>query len=118
MVLRITLILLLIAIAYLSLTPSTSISVGNDKAGHFIAYGTLMINIGLITLPKIMRFRSGIIFAVGYGMLMEIGQYFVPGRTFSMYDMLANVLGVAIGIIVSILFGKRLQKWLKKSKLI
>jgi VanZ family protein len=118
MVLRITLILLLIAIAYLSLTPSTSISVGNDKVGHFIAYGTLMVNVGLVTLPKIIRFRRGIIFAVCYGMFMEIGQYFVPGRTFSMYDMLANVLGVGIGIIISILFGKGIQKWLKKSKLI
>ncbi|MDC0100279.1 MAG: VanZ family protein [Crocinitomicaceae bacterium] len=118
MILRIGLVLLLSAIAYLSLTPSTSVSVGNDKVGHFIAYGTLMINIGLVTLPKMKHFRSGIIFAICYGMLMETGQYFVPGRTFSMYDMLANVSGVGLGIILSFLFGKSIQKRLKKWKLI
>lgn len=118
MILRIGLILLLAAIAYLSLTPSTSISVGNDKVGHFIAYGTLMITVGLVTLPKRKHFRNGIVFAICYGMLMEIGQYFVPGRTFSMYDMVANVAGVGLGIFISFLFGNGIQRLLKKWKLI
>ena len=118
MILKIGLVFLLCAIAYLSLTPTTSISVGNDKVGHFIAYGTLMINIGLVTLPKMNHFRNGIFFAICYGMLMEIGQYFVPGRTFSMYDMVANISGVGLGIIISILLGKSIRKRLKKWKLI
>lgn len=118
MILRIGLVLLLLAIAYLSLTPTTTISVGNDKIGHFIAYGVLMINIGLVTLPKMKSFRIGIIFAICYGMLMEIGQYFVPGRTFSFYDMIANVSGVTLGILISILFAKRIQKMLKSAKII
>ena len=118
MILRVALILLLIAIAYLSLTPTTSISVGNDKVGHFIAYGVLMINVGLVTLPKMKAFRNGIIFAICYGMAMEIGQLYVPGRTFSMYDMLANVSGVGLGIMVSLLLGKQILKILKRTKLI
>jgi len=118
MILRIGLVLLLLAIAYLSLSPTTTISVGNDKVGHFIAYGVLMINVGLVTLPNMKSFRNGIIFAVCYGMMMEIGQLYVPGRSFSMFDMLANVSGVGIGIIISILFGKRILKTLKRTKLI
>jgi VanZ family protein len=118
MILRISLVLVLLAIGYLSITPTTSISVGNDKVGHFIAYAVLMINIGLVTLPKMKSFRVGIVFAVCYGMLMEIGQYFVPGRTFSMYDMLANVSGVLIGIGISILFGKAILRMLKSAKII
>ncbi|NRA11662.1 MAG: VanZ family protein [Crocinitomicaceae bacterium] len=118
MSLRIALVLLLLAIAYLSLTPTTSVSVGSDKLGHLIAYGALMINVGLVTLPKMKHFRNGIIFAISYGMLMEIGQYFVPGRTFSMYDMVANISGVGVGIIISLLLGKAIQRLLKKWKLI
>lgn len=118
MVLRIGLVLLLAAIAYLSLTPSTSISVGNDKVGHFIAYCVLMINMGLVTLPKMKSFRFGILFSICYGMLMEIGQLYVPGRTFSMYDMLANVSGVLIGVVISFLFANTLKKLLKRLKIV
>ncbi len=118
MILRIGLVLLLGAIAYLSITPTTSISVGSDKAGHFIAYGVLMINVGLITLPKMKSFRNGILFAVFYGVLMEVCQYFVPGRTFSFYDMLANAAGVGVGTIIPLLLGKQILKILKRAKLI
>lgn len=118
MILRISLVLLLAAIAYLSLSPTTEISVGNDKVGHFIAYTVLMINVALVTLPKMKAFRSGIIFTICYGMLMEIGQLFAVGRTFSMYDMLANVIGVGIGVVFSMLFGKWVLKILKRMKLI
>ena len=118
MILRIGLVLLLAAIAYLSVTPTTSISVGSDKAGHFIAYSVLMINVGLITLPKMKSFRNGIVFSISYGVLMEICQYFVPGRTFSFYDMVANAAGVGLGTIISFLLGKQILKILKRAKLI
>ena len=118
MILRVSLVLVLAAIAYLSLTPTTSISVGNDKVGHFIAYSALMTNMGLVTLTKMKSFRIGIVFSICYGMLMEIGQHFVPGRTFSMLDMVANVSGVLIGVTISLLFGKQILKLLKSAKII
>jgi VanZ family protein len=34
------------------------------------------------------------------GVLLEIGQYFIPGRTFSLMDIAANSLGVILGIIL------------------
>ena len=36
-----------------------------------------------------------------FGMAMEVGQYFIPTRSFEILDMLANCLGVAIGIAIS-----------------
>lgn len=118
MMLRISLTLLIIAITYLSLTPTTSISVGNDKIGHFLAYSILMINIGLITLNHRKAFITGAIFAVFYGGLMEGGQYFVPGREVSGLDMIANVSGVCIGVVISLTLGKWMLKMLKSARII
>ncbi len=107
--LRITLLMILIGIAYLSLTPSTSVSVGNDKLGHFIAYGTLMFNLGLLTIDKRTHFLFAALFALFYGAVMEYGQSFVPGRTVSFYDMVANASGVFIGGVFTLLIGKRIR---------
>ena len=51
------------------------------------------------------------ILSVAYGMLMEIGQYFVPGRFMSIYDIFANTLGVIIGFILILVLRKTLKKW-------
>ncbi|MBL4862341.1 MAG: VanZ family protein [Crocinitomicaceae bacterium] len=118
MILRLALVLILIGIAYLSLTPLETISVGNDKLGHFIAYTVLMTTIGLLTLPKMKSFRKGIIAALFYGALMEVGQYFVPGRFTSGYDMVANATGVLIGILITVLFHKSIKRLLKTARII
>lgn len=34
------------------------------------------------------------------GVLLEIGQYYIPGRTFSLLDITANSLGVILGIFL------------------
>lgn len=114
MILRITLVIIILGIAYLSLTPSETITVGNDKLGHFIAYGILMLNAGLLTYHKKILFAFGIILSLMYGALMEIGQYFVPGRFLSGYDMLANAGGVAAGAIITALFYKSMRRILSK----
>lgn len=41
---------------------------------------------------------------IAYSSLMEIGQYFLPGRSMSALDLLANALGVLPGLA--------LVKWL------
>ena len=118
MILRLALIAMLIGIGYLSLTPIDIVSIGNDKVGHFIAYAVLMINIGLLTLPKLKLFRRGIIGALFYGALMEVIQYFIPGRFMSGYDMIANCTGVFIGVLVIILFHRSIRRILKTARLI
>jgi len=108
-VLRFSLILIFIGIAYLSLTPSTSVSVGNDKLGHFIAYGALMFNLGLLAFDQTRKFLLSMLLALCYGALMEWGQSFVPGRSVSLYDMFANAGGVAIGSLLAYFFGARIR---------
>ena len=118
MSLKIILILVVVSIAYLSLTPSDTISIGNDKIGHFIAYAVLTTIIGLIWYPKLKSFGVGVVLAILYGALIEIGQYFIPGRSMSGYDILANSGGVLLGVIITIVFSKSILKLLKAAKII
>ncbi|MDX2360619.1 MAG: VanZ family protein [Crocinitomicaceae bacterium] len=118
MLLRVSLILIIIGIAYLSLTPTDTITIGNDKISHFIAYGALMTNIGMITYEKRYRFLWGIILALLYGALIEVGQHFVPGRFMSGMDMLANAGGVILGALITIFAYKPVRKLLSKTRII
>ena len=116
--LRVTLFIIILAIAYLSLTPKYTITIGNDKISHFIAYGTLTINAGLLTIKNPKSFRSAIALCIVYGGLIEVGQYYVPGRFMSFYDIVANTAGVAIGTVVVLLFHKPILRILKRTKII
>ena len=118
MILRVTLVAIILGIAYLSLTPSDSITIGNDKISHFIAYGILMTNVGLITFHKRRSFTSGIVLSLGYGALIECVQHFVPGRFMSGYDMLANAGGVGFGVLTTVLFYRPLTGLLKKIRIL
>ena len=118
MILRISLILVILTIAWLSLTPTETITIGNDKISHFIAYGILMIHVGLLTFPKTKSFLLGIVLALSYGALIEVGQHFVPGRYMSGYDMLANAGGVFFGCVFTFLFHKPISKLLKATGII
>ena len=101
--LKFILIIVIISIAYLSLTPTVTVTIGNDKISHFIAYGTLMTVIGLLSFQTRKRFFLGIISALLYGALIEIAQHYVPGRFMSVYDLIANGTGVFIGIVITIM---------------
>lgn len=110
--LKLTLILLVIAIIYLSLTPKYTLTIGNDKISHFIAYSVLMFNIGLLTFNAKKKFITGALIAICFGIMIEVIQHFVPGRFMSVYDILANTAGVFIGITLTILGFKPTHKLL------
>jgi len=86
------------AIVWLSLTPSPpriDIELG-DKLGHFLTYASLMWWFCLLYASSASR--------IGYALLwiaMGIGLEFAQGqlgyRTYEIYDMYANTLGVLIG---------------------
>lgn len=73
-----------------------------DKLYHFIAYG-------IFTLFAFRIFRTKTFFyiicigIVAYSGLMEIGQSLVPDRSMSLYDLIANSIGV---ILISIIATK------------
>jgi VanZ family protein len=103
-VLLLLLFLELVGIVYLSLkSPSGGVHVQlNDKVGHFIGYGILSLNTFLVFGFR-SRWRTTfiVLFLIGWGVLMEWLQGFVPGREVSGLDIVANSIGVAIGTTVS-----------------
>ena len=49
-----------------------------------------------------MLFRSGlskVLILMAFGLLIEVIQYFLPYRTFSLYDLGADAIGVLVYII-------------------
>lgn len=108
---KISLIVLFIVIAYLSLKrPDGAVNIQvNDKIGHLLAYFTLSCNLGLL-FSRNRIWAAGII-AFLYSCLLEYLQGFVPGRSVDGYDLIANGSGVFIGMIFIYLFGN----WIKNS---
>jgi VanZ family protein len=72
----------------------------SDKVLHFIAFGILAI----LTARGLRNFKNRIVkvnyisitllICIAYGILDEFHQYFVPGRYFSWWDWVADILGV------------------------
>lgn len=118
MLLRITCIFLLILIAYLSVTPTESVTIGNDKVGHFLAYVMLTFNATLMVYPSRKKMISWTLMAVAYGAIIEVIQHFLPGRTMSIYDFYADLGGAFVGLILTFFFGEWVIKILKSTKLI
>lgn len=87
-----------------------------DKLVHFFFFSVLMTltSYGLYKLMAFKNFISpGTWIALAYslilGILIEIFQQYVPGRSFSYADMLANSIGVGIGYLIFVLIKKRKQ---------
>ena len=118
MLLRVSLFLIVVGILYLSLTPTETLTIGNDKISHFIAYGCLMLNIGVMVFPVKRKIIIGVILAILLGIIVELLQHFVPGRFMSIGDVYANSLGVLFGVILTLLFGKPIQRLLRFAKII
>jgi VanZ family protein len=117
--LLISVIIVLIAITVLSLLPPRS---GmelptNDKVGHFLAYGTLSMNICLLFNRWKNELLLSLLGIVLYGVLIEFLQGFVRRET-SFYDFLANTSGVAIGATIIALFRRPLTVFLAKINVI
>jgi VanZ family protein len=97
------------AIVWLSLTPAPpdlDIEHG-DKLGHFAAYGLLMFWFSQLYLQR----KTRIAYAMGF-VAMGIGLEFMQGqfgyRTYEVFDMCANTLGVLLGWAAALIIRKPL----------
>jgi len=75
-----------------------------DKANHFIAFMTLYVLLSLAyrNLSVVIK----IVLLLAFGMQIEIVQSFIPGRDFSGFDVVADSVGITIGIVVYYLYEK------------
>ncbi len=111
--LRISWLVVVIGIVYLSLKPAhqQNLVEVNDKVGHFIAYFVLFI-LSQLTFPN-WRWKKTALFSFLLSCVLEALQSFVPGREVSVYDVLANAGGVLIGVLFYFLFHKQILKLLQ-----
>lgn len=98
----------LFALAPLSLLPGTApptglwnVELSLDKVFHVIAYG------GLAGIPMLALKRPGwcaaaIAVAFLASVAYEIGQAYVPGRSFGLDDLAANLGGVVLGVVLGL----------------
>ncbi len=90
------------------LTPVTIVSAGRwDKLYHMASFAVLT---GLaIVAWRYMSEKNIAILLISYAALTEILQHFIPGRSFSIGDWLADSLGVVLATLVTVYLLKRLR---------
>ena len=98
-------LVLILSVINTGVLPKTDVP-SADKIVHSIMYfgisEILMLNQTRYLREKISRNQMwfAFLFSVGFGTLMEIIQHFLPWRSGSIYDFIANTLGVIIAIVV------------------
>jgi|RhiMetdeSRZDD1v2_1073273.scaffolds.fasta_scaffold39958_2 VanZ family protein len=99
------------AIFYVSSLSQPVVPPGGDKPWHLLAYlglGVLTVRAVAGGLPAWISWRSaavGVAIAAGYAATDELHQMFVPGRSASLGDLLADSMGVVAGAILCWLWG-------------
>ena len=86
------------AIVWLSLTPSPpEVDIAHsDKLGHFAAYGLLMFWFAQLYPERKARVAHALGF-IAMGVGLEFAQGQLGYRTYEVFDMYANTLGVLLG---------------------
>jgi len=75
-----------------------------DKANHFIAFFTLYILLSLAYKKLSLNTKAGLL--VLFGIQIEFVQSFIPQRYFSLLDVVADSIGILIGIVAYKLYKK------------
>lgn len=96
-VVRVALCVALTTVLYLATTPShiPVVEDVNDKVNHATAF----LALGLLadfSFPERGFDRWKILALLGYGLLIEVIQYFLPYRECSIYDLIADGAGLAL----------------------
>jgi len=88
---------LLVIISWLAFTPHPppGADLGWDKLNHATAFGTLMV-FAAWSWPRQWRLAPAALLA--YGGFVEIVQTFIPGRDGEWADLLADGVGIALGV--------------------
>ena len=96
-------------VAYLSLSPQIDLPFGFkgiDKVYHSLAYLWLAV-IPFLGFQRIKIALAGALLMIPFGIGLEYAQDYVPGRFFSVADMVANGTGVVLGMAL----GKYVKSW-------
>ncbi|MGB3610846.1 MAG: VanZ family protein [Cellvibrio sp.] len=95
----------------LSSNPGSMVPVFNDLLMHFWGYLVAGISISF-AWPRAPYWQRAA-FLLGYSIAIEIAQHFMPPRTFSGMDILANFSGILVGLGLFVLLKRIAPEWAK-----
>jgi VanZ family protein len=100
---RAILALLLLVVSYLALTPSTQDGpdLGWDKLNHVSAFVALAFAAWLGFAKSQRNQRLGMLALLAYGGSIELIQLCVPGRSCEWGDLLADAIGISLGVLLA-----------------
>ena len=106
---------LIVLVVYLSLTPDPVSVPGpnGDKVGHLLAYAVLMGWFAQIDRGRMERVLWAIFF-VALGVGLEFVQGLTDYRTFDIFDMAGDAVGVAVGWLAAPPRVPKLLAWFEK----
>ena len=106
----------LLATTYLSLTsgPPDALEVFSDKIIHCVGYLLLTLSCDLAYWPG-RKLVGKILFLLGFSIIIEMLQNFIPHRQFSGLDILANLTGLVWGLLVIVYLKPLVNKIAKKN---
>ncbi len=88
-------------ITWLALTPDSPRIPGvevNDKLQHVAAFIWLTLLAHCSFPVSRLRYKAALL--LGYGVLIEAAQYFIPMRSASLSDIVADLAGIGIGAML------------------
>jgi VanZ family protein len=97
----------IISIEFLATTTTVHIKIVEsmwDKANHFSAFFILYILLNVSKLSFSILWKFLLLF--GFGLQIEVVQYFIDGREFSLFDLVADSIGLTIAIVISAIYKK------------
>ncbi len=87
----------------------------NDKVKHLIVFFGLAVLMDLAISRHPFWLWKGLPLLI-YGAVIEIMQYFLPDRSFSLLDWLADFLGILLYFLIKMIFIWMDVKWERRSK--
>ena len=97
---RLAFFAVLALVSFLSVvTVPHDMGTGWDKLNHLYAFLALLLLMDY-AYPRFDFWRQKIVLIFAYGLLIECVQYFIPAREFSLLDIFADSLGMAIYIVL------------------
>tara|TARA_B110000211_G_scaffold228223_1_gene284117 strand:+ start:331 stop:729 length:399 start_codon:yes stop_codon:yes gene_type:complete len=72
---------------------------------HAFAFFCLSI-LGLISYMRNKDFNKVAIFLISLSIILELSHYFIPNRSFQFFDLIGNLLGILLAILIIIFYKK------------
>jgi VanZ family protein len=101
---RVLLLLLVVAILWLALSPvpPKTVDTGWDKANHAMAFAALGFVSVWAVWPRPRGWAWLVLALLAFGGAIEIAQTFLPPREGDWWDLLADGVGIAVGLLFAL----------------